>query len=222
MKVGTGVRLALLLAASGLADGACAAVYDLVSEQSRILVLVYRAGPLGGMGHNHVVSVTRLEGAVDLRPEAVDRAEVWLRIPVQGMEVDDPQARAEAGDAFAGNPGMEAIRRTRSNMLGPKVLHAERYPAVEVQSLEVSGALPALQVQALIRVRDSSVAVEVPVRVQSQADGLRAQGSVRLAQSAFGIEPFKILFGAVAVRDEVQIRFDLYARRRAPEGAGRR
>lgn len=214
MKARAPARVASVLLLWGCAIAAQAAVYELVPADSRLLVLVYRAGALSGLGHNHVVAATHMEGEVDFQPQALQRSSVALRLPVREFEVDDPQLRAAAGEGFAGDLDPEDVRGTRRNMLGPEVLDAERYPVIEVSGRPVEGELPQLRMQLEIEMHGVRRQMQVPMQVRREGDRLRAQGSVRIAQSAFGIDPLTIMFGAVAVRDEVEVRFDLVAERR--------
>lgn len=190
--------------------------YFVVASESELRILVFRGGPLGSFGHNHVVSAGAVRGEVDYIADAPAKSTFELHIPVREMVVDDPQQRRVAGPGFANNPGPEAVRDTRANMLGPKVLDVSSYPEVEVRSLAVHGRLPELTVRVLVRLRGAEQELDVPVYVRHDDDRLRAHGSLRFAQSTFGIEPFRILLGAVAVRDQLEVEFDLTARASAP------
>ncbi|MNM39033.1 hypothetical protein D3C81_498020 [compost metagenome] len=57
--------------------------------------------------------------------------------------------------------------------------------------------------------------VQLPVRIEETADGksLQASGSLLLKQSDFGIVPFAILGGAMAVQDQMELAFRITARR---------
>lgn len=190
--------------------------YFVVAPESELRILVYRDGPLGRFGHNHVVAAGKLRGEVDYVTDMPAKSTFELHIPVREMVVDDPRQRRIAGPAFEKNPDPEAVRDTRANMLGPKVLDASSYPEVEVRSLAVRGQLPALTVRVLVRLRGAEREMEIPVHVRHDDHRLSVRGSLQFAQTTFGIEPFSILLGAVAVRDQVDVEFDLTARAPAP------
>jgi hypothetical protein len=59
---------------------------------------------------------------------------------------------------------------------------------------------------------------EVPVTARVNADSVTAHGNFVILQSELGIEPFSIMGGAIAVADEVEVRFDIVAR---PVGGAR-
>lgn len=206
--------LVVLLALVVLAPDAGAAVYELVPGDSQMRILVYRAGPLARLGHNHVVTATRIRGEVDYRPEAPLETTFTLRVPVNGLAVDDPAQRQALGPPFDTSVDPDDARATRANMLGSKVLDAQRYPQVQVDSQGVSGSAPEFQVKVRIQIRGVQQTLEVPVQTRLRGERLRVSGSVPLRQTDFGIEPLRIAFGAIAVRDQVQVQFDLTAARR--------
>jgi hypothetical protein len=61
-------------------------------------------------------------------------------------------------------------------------------------------------------VRGAQLEREVPVTARIGADSVSAQGSFKVLQSELGIKPFSIVGGAIAVADEIEIRFDVVAR----------
>ena len=61
-------------------------------------------------------------------------------------------------------------------------------------------------------VRGAQLEREVPVTARIAADSVSAQGTFTILQSELGIKPFSIVGGAIAVADEVEIRFDIVAR----------
>ncbi len=101
-------------------------------------MLVYRAGPLARMGHNHVMVNRSLRGEVDL-PRDVTAASFHLIVPADAFMVDDTDARREEGPDFAGDVPDDAKAGTLRNMLSPAVLDAAEFPEITVQSLAVQG-----------------------------------------------------------------------------------
>ena len=55
--------------------------------------------------------------------------------------------------------------------------------------------------------------LQVPVEIEKSADEIGVSGRLTLTQSEFGITPFSILGGAIAVQDAVNVRFHIRARR---------
>src|SRR5271163_3381981 len=88
-------------------------IYRIDSSKSELRVLVYRAGALARLGHNHVVVNRALGGAVKLTDGASGFA---LNVPASGFVVDDAQARREEGSDFAAEIPDEAKAGTLRNM----------------------------------------------------------------------------------------------------------
>ncbi len=193
--------------------GAHAQRYELLPAESQVRILVYSAGPLAKLGHNHVISASEMHGEIQYRPEAPRATRFQLQFPVSGLIVDDPSARRLAGPAFAAKPDDEAVRATRANMLGPGVLDAQRFPQIQLRSESVDGALPDVDVHLSVEIHGVQREMVVPVRVWQQGTRLYASGSFSFDQHIFGIQPLKILFGAIAVQDELTVQYQLVAAR---------
>ena len=81
-------------------------LYRVDENQSELRVLVYRAGPLARLGHNHVMVNRAIRGSVNLADaagaaDAAGTSAFSLSVPVAGFVVDDAQARREEGSDFA-------------------------------------------------------------------------------------------------------------------------
>ncbi len=174
-------------------------------------ILVYREGPLAALGHNHVISHASVSGYVRLADEPAD-VQVFLTLPVDEFEVDRPDLRVAEGDDFGGPLDESAVRGTRSNMLGERVLDANRFPVIEIKSATVRGELPALLVAVDIDLRGETYRFEMPATVSQDTAMLRAEGEFSVRQSDLGIEPFSVALGALSVRDELRVKYDLVAR----------
>ncbi|WEF34003.1 YceI family protein [Pseudoduganella chitinolytica] len=175
-------------------------VLSVDSAASLIAITVRRGGPLARLGHDHVVAARTVVGTVD---PAGNRAA--LRFRLDELTVDEPALRAQAGlDTIL---SAEAIAGTRHNML-TRVLDAERYPWVDV-AIERTGPQT---VQAAITLHGVTRRYDVPVAVTSAADGVVASGTLAMRQTDFGLVPFAVLGGAMAVQDELALRFAIVAR----------
>lgn len=188
------------------------APYSFDTARSRIDILVYRGGPMARLGHNHVMSVSSLQGQAWIHRD-VARSTVRLLFEVADLVVDDPDAREAAGSEFAAEVPEKDRQGTRANMLKPEVLDAERYPTVQMHAIKVRGELPTLSITMAVTLKDVTREIEVPTRVTLEAASLQASGEFVLKQTDFGITPFSVAMGAVQVQDELKVRFDLHGRR---------
>jgi hypothetical protein len=185
--------------------------FSLVPGESEVRILAYRDGPLAALGHNHVISTTAIDGTLAFA-EPVTRSTVALEFPVDSLQVDIPAQRAEEGEDFPGTIDQSAIDSTRANMLSAKLLDAENYPVVRLSTRRISGRLPELRLLMDIVVRDRSTTVEVPVTVTMSDAEVVATGALTLRQTDLGLEPYSAVFGALFVRDALDLKFRLIAR----------
>jgi polyisoprenoid-binding protein YceI len=185
--------------------------FEVDPEASVVTMLVRRAGKLSGFGHVHVVTSDGETGRVWFGA-APDLSGFEVRVPVDAFVVDDPAARAAAGPEYAATVPEDARTGTRRNMLGPDVLDAARYPEIIVGSAGPLADTAPSKLAVRIVVRGTQLEREVPVTARIAADSVSAQGTFTILQSELGIKPFSIVGGAIAVADEVEIRFDIVAR----------
>jgi len=183
------------------ATGRC---YRLDPAQSELRVLVYRAGPLARLGHNHVLLAGDLAGELCA-------GRFSITVPVAGLVVDPAAARAEEGAEFATEPSAADVEGTRRHLLGDGQLEASVWPTIRIGGLMPS-ALGDVVATTRLEVRGAATVLEVPVHLGLDGDGrLLAAGGFELAQTSLGLVPYSVALGALHVRDEVSIRFRLVA-----------
>lgn len=180
-------------------------------QASEVRMLVYRDGPLARFGHNHVL-VGRVEGEVRAGGTAHGSA-FRLEIPVGSFAVDPPAARAEEGAEFAAEVSEQARKGTRENMLGGEVLDAGRYPYLRIASVALAGPRWNPTVTARVTLRGVSRDVRFPAAVFQNGDAIEVIASFRVRQSDFGLKPFSVFGGGLLVRDAIDIRVRVIARR---------
>jgi hypothetical protein len=177
-----------------------------IADEALIAITVRRGGALARLGHDHVVAARRIDGRVD--PVA---GLAVLRFRLDEMSVDEAALRREAG--LATQPSADAIAGTRVNML-TKVLDAEQHPFVEVRAQRASEPGTLL---ADVTLHGVTRRYPVPTQVDATPQGLTARGTLTLKQTDFGITPFSVMAGALAVQDALEVRFVLPARPAVPD-----
>jgi YceI-like domain len=188
-----------------------AAAYSIDAAQSELRLLVYRAGPMARLGHNHVILNRAVGGWVDAaaRPES---ASFSLYVPVADFVVDDARARSEEGQEFSAEVPEEAKSGTRSNMLSAAVLDAERFPVITLTSVGIT-KVPEGNLTATLKIgvagHESTLAV--PFTLTISPDRISAAGSVVLRQSDLGLTPLRVMLGALQVQDDITVKFRFVA-----------
>jgi polyisoprenoid-binding protein YceI len=187
-----------------------ATLYKVNPAASRVDILVYRGGTLARLGHNHVMTSKAVTGRVWVHSQ-IEKSGFEMAFPVAELIVDDADARRAAGAEFPPDIPQADKDGTRKNMLRAEVLDAERFPQVSLRSVRVAGSLQAPQITTRITLKDQSREVEVPAKVEVEGSRLRAQGEFDIQQTSFGMKPFSVALGAIAVKDQLHIKFSLVA-----------
>lgn len=177
------------------------ATLQIDSNNSLIAVTVRRGGILARLGHDHVVAARTIAGTV--WPQA-QRAQFQFRL--DQMTIDEAALRQVAG--LDRQPSQEAIDGTRQNML-TKVLDAERYPLVTVQAEQRQ---PGQALQVAITLHGVTRHYDIPATITQGQQSMTVSGTVNLKQTDFGLTPFSVMGGAMAVQDQMELRFTLVAR----------
>jgi hypothetical protein len=172
---------------------------------SLVVIEVRRGGSLPQFGHDHVVASHATAGTI--APDE-GRADLWL--PLDTLLVDEPALRIQAG--FQTQPSPDDIAGTRLNMLD-KVLETDRYPYALVSLNEIGlGGRPRI-LRVAMTLHGTTRSVDTEVQVEKTAEEISVTGTFAIDQTQFGITPFSVFGGAIAVQDRLNIAFRLRARR---------
>jgi hypothetical protein len=212
-QVSSGAALDAAYAALGAKGGK---VFVLDPGRSRIRLYVFRAGRAAALGHDHVLSAPRFIGFVYLPPEGASAGRFDLEFRLDALQFDDPGERAALGGAFAATLPPAAVAGAREHMLGEDNMQADRYPFVRVHSLHLTGNAPKFAVEAEVEMHGQKRTLRLPVDVTGLPGSLVATGAFVLRQSDFGVRPYEVLGGLLAVADEVVVEFTLVG---TPTGA---
>jgi polyisoprenoid-binding protein YceI len=190
--------------------------YEVVAAESLVTIRVYRGGTLASAGHNHVIASHTLAGAVYL-PEDALRSSFELHLAVAELTVDERELRAQESAAdFPPDVPQSARDGTRRNMLSAAVLDVDEYPEVVLRAERLepasAGAPGALMAWLDAQVRDQHRTISVPLHYELAGDTLIVTGETMLRQTELGLTPFTALMGALAVQDEMRLRFRIVAR----------
>jgi polyisoprenoid-binding protein YceI len=178
-----------VLLTSTLISTAQAESREIDTGKSTITVRVYRAGVLSALGHDHEIAAPITRGGVDV---AAHRVELSVRAGF--LKVLDPKASDKDRTEI------------QSTMLGPEVLDAQRHPEITFRS---TGAESSSAGSWIVR-GDLTVRGETrPVVVEVREAGGHYVGTSRFKQTEFGITPVKVAGGAIRVKDEIAVEFNI-------------
>ncbi len=176
-------------------------VFRVDPAASLVVIEVRRSGSLARLGHDHVVASRHVAGYV-----APGEGRADLYIPLVNLVVDEDTLRAEAG--FDTQPTESDIAGTRANML-EKVLEADKFPFALIQ---VSGAGKGSgEISVALTLHGQTRTLQVPAGIEADGTRVSVSGKLSFNQTDFGITPFSVFGGALAVRDAVDLRFRIQA-----------
>jgi len=180
-------------------------VFRVDSRESLVVIEVRRSGSLARLGHDHVVASHEVGGYV-----APDEGRADLYVALARLAVDEAALRAGAG--FDTQPTESDIQGTRANML-EKVLEAEKFPFALIQVSGANTMRGDVTLNVAITLHGSTRALQVPARIEADAGVVSVTGGFSFDQTDFGITPYSLLGGAIAVKNGVELRFRIRARR---------
>src|ERR1700722_6523879 len=142
--------------------------YPIDSSGSELRLLVYRAGTLAGLGHNHVMVSRALTGFVQIGAD-VPASSFSLKLRADSFVFGDAQSRQEEGSDFPGDIPEDAKAGTRRNMLSSAVLNAAEFPDITVRSTSLTGTLNELNADLEITAAGHTSQISVPLSLQGDA-----------------------------------------------------
>ena len=180
-------------------------VYRVDPANSLVVIEVRRAGSLARLGHDHVVASHDVAGYI---APGEGRADVY--VPLLRLAVDESALRTQSG--FETQPSQEDIEGTRANMLG-KVLEAERFPFARISVSGVAAGAGDTRMRVAITLHGVTRTPALPLQLATGDNQITVTGRFVVDQTDFGITPYAILGGAIAVRNDVELRFQIRAAR---------
>ncbi len=175
----------VLLALASLQLGGQAA-----PRQSTITVHVHKAGVFSGFGHNHTVIAPVSKVTLDPKAMTAEIVVLSKEMKVTDTDVSDKD-RAQI----------------QADMLGPKVLNAERFPEIRFKSSRIEQTSPQhYRVTGTLDLH--GVRKDVTLEMTGGSD--HYQGKTKLKQTDFGMQPISVAGGTIKVKDELDLEFEIY------------
>ncbi|TNG01085.1 MAG: hypothetical protein EP297_02820 [Gammaproteobacteria bacterium] len=185
-------------------------IYKIDPGRSLLKIKVYRDGRLAKYGHNHIVSSNNINGLIYI-DKVFSKSRIDSYISVNSLIVDDPVLRAEAGEDFSAHVTEQAITGTRTNMLSERVLNIRQYPYLFLSAVPKNTDKEYPELITSITIRDNRQTLIHSPKLKIDGEELSASGVFTIRQTGFGIEPFSVMLGALRVKDELTIEYQIKA-----------
>jgi polyisoprenoid-binding protein YceI len=187
MKLTKGIGV--LAASLAWTAAASAQEHTIDAGKSMMTVRVYKSGLFSAFGHDHEIAAPIGGGTVNTSAHQVE-----LHIQASALRVRDPDTSDKDRSEI------------QSTMLGSEVLDSERYAEIRFRS---TSAAPMGADSWNVRGDLTLHGQTRPMIVEVKEQGGHFVGASRLKQTDFGINPVKVAGGAVRVKDEIRIEFDI-------------
>jgi polyisoprenoid-binding protein YceI len=176
--------------------------YSIDSAKSKLEIHVYKEGVFKAFGHNHLIIAKQMSGGVRFDPKKIESSAMNLKVETKSLTVS-PQGEPE-----------KDRQDVQTTMSGEKVLDVAKYPEIVFSSTGVSAVKTTgdgwtLTLSGNLKLHGVEKPVRLPVILHVNGNQLHAQGQVSLLQTDYGIKPVKAGGGAVTVKDELKISFDI-------------
>ena len=180
-------------------------VYRADGKLSQILVRAYRGGVMALLSYEHLVASQDVQGYI-LMNKTTGQCQADLFVPLDKLNVDDPQLRAEAG--LNTTSSLSTIANTKKNML--ESIDAANLPFAQLHSSDCSEALSGKDTKVVLTIhgvkQDRQLAIAMQ---QTQNEQLIISGKFSILQTEFDIEPFSIFNGLIEVEDKLDLTYKL-------------
>jgi polyisoprenoid-binding protein YceI len=173
-----------------------AGAYRLGPESGRLLVNTTRTGLGAKAGHDLTIEVTRWHGHATVDTAVPANSSVTIQV-----DVDSFQVRQGTG----GVKPLTGTDRAEIHKTLKQVLHTAQHPTITFRSSRVDGSAASFACDGELTI----MGVTHPVALQGRVTDGRVVGGASVVQSRWGIRPYSAFFGALRLRDEVKVDFDV-------------
>ena len=178
--------------------------FSVQPKESRFTVKVGKAGFLKAFGHDHLIEIRGIVGDVEWRPDNPEMSSIRIEIDTNSLAVIDEDIS-------------DADRATIQAEMENTALDVEKYPKIVFVSKELSVSRGNGERKGNLRgeltLRGVTDEVKIALTLTVDDQKVRVQGEFKIKGSDFGGPQIKAAGGSVKTKDELELTFDLVARR---------
>lgn len=173
---------------------------------SRLTVRAFASGFLSGLGHNPVISARGLTGTADLIEGTLDQAIMHASVKADSLNVE--------------NDISDKDRKEMQRAMSQEVLEAGKFPNISYECSRVSGNMTgegqfAFVLEGELTLHGVTSSQAIAGRAFLTGDLLRASGEFAVRLSDYKIAPVSAVGGALKLKDELKISFEVVARKQS-------
>lgn len=165
----------------------------------------FATGMLSAFGHSPRIAIREFSGEARFAQSgtSIESAPLQLTVQARSLEVTDDIR--------------EKDRQEIHRQMYDEVLETDRFPEITYEcsraSASGSGDSYWVALNGELTLHGVSRPLAISARVVVSGDSLRASGEFMVSQSDFEIAPVKVAGGALKLKDEVKLTFDIVARK---------
>ncbi|MEJ2009677.1 MAG: YceI family protein [Acidobacteriota bacterium] len=178
-----------------------AGTYRVDTKDSHVEIHLFKGGFLSSLGDNHLIMLTHFSGLADLSGNSPWTAQ--LTGHADSLKVIDPW----------GNPSER--KEVEDTMLGPQQLDVSHFPMIGLHSLsfDPTGEDTTWHLTADVKFHGVTRKENFSLDCNQFGDRLRIRGKKMLKLTDFHIQPYSRAFGAVKVKNEFEVTYDIVLER---------
>jgi polyisoprenoid-binding protein YceI len=179
--------------------------YTIVSSESSFRVFVGKAGLFSVFAHDHDIGVKSFNGRVVVPEAGAGGGSLEMEVDATSLDVLDTKPS-------------ESDKKKIFDSMHKEVLESAKHPKITFKSVSVSDVKQtsndsySLIVNGDLTLRGVTKRIAIPVAATVTPQQLRATGKYTLKQTDFGIKPYSAAGGAIKVKNEVVLNFDIVAK----------
>ena len=178
--------------------------YVIDGRSSRFTVQAFATGLLAKMGHNPTIGIRDLSGEMKFNPDKLEAGSFRLVIKAASLSVQDDISDKD----------LREIER----LMKQEVLEITKFPEIvyEAPSISVtkmSDSLCSATLNGNLTMHGVNRSQPIVTRVALLGSMLRASGEFSLNQTDYNIKLVSVAGGALKLKDELKLSFEMVARR---------
>ncbi len=179
-------------------------LYVMDKKASRFTAQAFATGILSSMGHNPKIGIRDFSGEVSFSPNTLEGVGFHLSINTASLNVLDDISDKD----------MREIER----LMYEQVLETKKYPQITYEApnftaTRMGDALYSAVLNGSLTLHGVTNKEPVTARVATFGDILRASGDFTVSQTDYRIKPVSIAGGALKLKDELRLSFEIVARK---------
>lgn len=180
--------------------------YAIDSKKSNFTVRAFATGMLSAFAHSPTIAIRDFEGEAVVNPEAVEESSLRVVVHADSLTVTDDISAKDRD---------EINQRMRGEVLDSASYSDIVYECSRISASKTGEGQYWAALNGELSLHGVTRTQPVSARVTMTGDSLRASGELSLRLSDYQIKPVTAAGGAIKLKDELKLSFEITARKAA-------